>query len=81
MHNNGFSKPMGIYEVDMDNLDPPEALESAFHAGESLTEGVSGKRRIDTTYENTSQDIVESPRSGENAPVPADLGEYPHRRY
>ena len=34
-----------------------------FQAHASLEEGVSGHRRIDTTYENTETDYVNKPRS------------------
>lgn len=77
----GFSKPGALYEVDADNMHPAPDLEAEFHAGASAEEGVSGLKAIDTTFENTSQDIVEKPRSAYNSPAPADLDDYPHRRY
>lgn len=64
--------------IDEDNGMPAEA---AFHANADLQEGVSGRKGIDTLFENISQDIVESPRSASNEPIGLpDLDQYPHRR-
>lgn len=38
-------------------------VEAVFHANASIDEGVSGRKPIDTLYENFSQDIVDHPRS------------------
>ena len=57
-------------------------VEAAFHANADLQEGVSGRKGIDTLFENFSQDIVESPRSATSPPTGLpDLDDYPHRRY
>lgn len=66
--------------VDEDNMEG--GVEGRFKAGASLDEGVSGRKSIDTSFENTSQDIVDNPRSMTNEPIGLpDLGDYPHRRY
>ena len=53
-----------------------------FASNANLQEGISGRKGIDTLFENTSQDIVESPRSMTTSPAGLpDLDEYPHRRY
>ena len=70
-----------------DNLDVPEnmfdedqgdSVEAQFASGKCITDGVSGKKKIDTLFENFEQTTVENPRSGIAAPV--DLNLYPHRR-
>ena len=64
--------------VDEDNL---MTAEQRFKAGASLSEGVAGRKPIDTLYENTSQDIVDNPREGStSAPECLNSGMYPHRR-
>ena len=64
--------------IDEDN---GESCCAQFAAGADLQEGISGKKSIDTLYENTSQDIVESPRSMTTSPAGLpDLDMYPHRR-
>jgi hypothetical protein len=50
-----------ISDHDYDNLESDCC--SQFKAGESMADGVSGKKKIDTTFENTSEDIVDRPRS------------------
>jgi len=80
---------LGMVEVDTDNM--AGGVEERFYAGASLEEGVSGVKSIDTTYENFSEDLVDSPRSegiakgpatvSPDAPRPIDLHRYPHRRY
>ncbi len=52
-----------------------------FEAGASLQDGVSGVKSIDTLYENTSQEYIEKPSSGEYAPVQVNRNDYPHREY
>jgi hypothetical protein len=81
--------------IDDDNM---HGVESQFYDNACIEDGCSGKKPIDTCYENFSQDIVETPRSARKdvpiagkmpdhagvdnpAPVSADLGLYPHRRY
>lgn len=64
--------------IDTDNL---ETAERQFKAGSSLDEGVSGRKKIDTMYENTSQDVIDNPREGSTpAPVCLNSGMLPHRR-
>ena len=64
--------------VDEDNGKP---CCEAFAANASLSEGIAGRKSIDTLFENTSQDIVESPRSMSTSPAGLpDLDQYPHRR-
>lgn len=67
---------IGIMEEDSENGEL--STEAQFEAGADIDEGVSGRKRIDTTYENYSEDIV-NPRS-EDSPLPMDLHRYPHRR-
>jgi hypothetical protein len=77
---------LGIYEYDSDK----HCTEERFQAAASLEEGISGAHRIDTTFENYSEDTVNAPRSdGPNTgsthrhPAPHDVDKYnhPHRRY
>lgn len=70
------SENLGVYEYDSDQM---VDTEGSFRANESLEEGVSGLKAIDTTFDNTSEPIVERPRN-EDAPRPMDLHRYPHRR-
>lgn len=78
---------LGIVEADMDQGGD---CCSRFAAGADLQEGVSGRKMIDTSYENFSEDLVDRPKSDgadnaasptKPAPYPLDLGRYPHRRY
>ena len=51
-----------------------------FLAGGSVMNGLSGKKKIDTMYENFSVDIVDNPKEGSTpAPVCLNSGMYPHR--
>jgi len=76
---------LGISEFDSDQMMPmPPTLEQRFEAGADLMDGCSGQKRIDTTFENTSQVVVGAPRSAEQsdtnrAPVGVDKYDYPHR--
>ena len=56
------------------------STEERFHSAGDLAEGVSGKLSMDTTFENTSEEEVQRPRSGD-APVDTKLGNFPQRRY
>lgn len=82
---NYTNENLGIVEPDYDNM--RGGLCEEFRAGADIVDGVSGKKVIDTLYENTSQDMVDNPRSEQYAddfgtpPVPLDLHRYPHRRY
>ena len=65
--------------VDDDNMN--YGVEAQFDSGASLEEGLSGRKPIDTLFENTSEDEVDAPRSGEYAPVQVNKGDYPQRGY
>lgn len=67
---------LGVYEADFDN---GRDCCTVFKSNERMEEGVSGLKKIDTTYENYSESIVTAPRSSD-APMPMDLWRYPHRR-
>lgn len=53
--------------------------EQGFKASASLEEGVSGVRKIDTTYENTDEDMVNRPRSEHNSLDPESDTDKPWR--
>ena len=88
-YRNYVAENLGVVEVDTDNI-MGDCCEDVFFAGASLEEGVNGVKAIDTTYENTSESIIERPRSeygakgpatvSPDAPRPIDLRRYPHRR-
>jgi len=42
--------------------------EQNFQAAEDLSEGISGRRSIDTTFENDTHPLVNRPRSGNEQP-------------
>jgi hypothetical protein len=64
--------------IDTDNL---QTAEQQFKANANLKEGVSGRKTIDTMYENTSQAVIDNPREGSTpAPVCLNSGMFPHRR-
>ena len=64
--------------IDEDNV---QGFEGRFKANASIDEGVSGTKKIDTLYENTSQDYVENPREGSTpAPICENDIMFPHRR-
>jgi hypothetical protein len=78
---------LGLTETDSDQGGDCCAR---FAAGADMAEGVSGRKKIDTTYENFSEDLVDAPRSDSSdgsataskpAPYPMGLYRYPHRRY
>lgn len=51
------------------DCDCEEAItEENFRAAEDLQEGISGRRRIDSTYENDGHSMVNAPRSGKEFP-------------
>lgn len=81
-----YSPGFDIVDPDMDY----GFTEDKFHSAESLSEGVSGKASMDTTFENTSEEIVTRPRSDgaetgstHRHPAPHDVknGYFPQRRY
>lgn len=67
--------------ISPEMMDDDYTVQGQFRAGSSLGEGVSGCKPIDTMFENTDVDQVESPREG-STPAPRDLIPYmyPHRR-
>jgi len=73
-------KHLQINEIDEDNV--MGGIEERFSAHASETEGVSGRKSIDTCYENTSVATVEQPRSlggGPKPPSDTDRKQFPHR--
>lgn len=42
--------------------------EQKFRAAEDLSEGISGRRTIDSTYDEPSESLVQKPRSGDMWP-------------
>jgi hypothetical protein len=78
---NKYTNENFVIAPNMIDEDNGESCCAKFDAGASIAEGVSGRKSIDTLFENTSQDIVESPRSMTTSPAnPDDLDQYPHRR-
>lgn len=78
---------LGVVETDSDQY--RDRSEGSFESRADLREGVSGLAAADATYENTSESIVQRPKSDQGgdsstvrhpAPVPMDLGRYPQRR-
>jgi hypothetical protein len=64
--------------VDADNV---MGFNGQFRANASIQDGVSGKKKIDTMYENTSVDYVDNPREGStSAPMCENDMMFPHRR-
>lgn len=51
----------GMAETDSDNGDP--GIEMRFKMNSSIGDGTAGRLRIDTTYENITEDYVDHPRS------------------
>lgn len=71
----------GLMHAEMVDADNVMGFEGRFKANACIMDGCSGKKPIDTMYENTSVDRVENPR-GKTTPPPEDVipGMYPHRR-
>jgi hypothetical protein len=71
----------GLMHAEMVDEDNMMGFEGRFRAEACMYDGCSGKKPIDTMYENTSVDRVENPRS-KTTPAPEDVipGMYPHRR-
>ena len=65
--------------ISPEMVDTDQGREPFMSAGD-IQEGVSGVKKIDTLYENTSQSYVENPREG-STPAPDCLTGpmYPHR--
>lgn len=58
---------LGISEYDEDQF--ADMTEENFQSKSSLVDGVSGRKAIDTRFENTSEDEVCCPRSDMDDPV------------
>jgi hypothetical protein len=71
----------GLMHAEMIDADNVMGFEGRFKANACMYDGCSGKKPIDTLYENTSMDRVENPRE-KTTPAPMDVvpGMYPHRR-
>jgi len=70
-----------LVHPEMVDTDQGESFEGRFRAEACLKDGCSGKKAIDTMFENTSQDTVENPREMTTpAPVSVNPAMYPHRR-
>lgn len=71
--------------VDQDSSYPPPDLEAAFHQNSSSKDGVNGRMKIDTLYDNIVETEVINPRSKEQGPPDMVVGPdvkawlYPHR--
>jgi hypothetical protein len=57
-----------IYETYGQNDAESPLTEENFRAAESLQEGISGRRAIDSTYDAQSEGLVQKPRSGDMWP-------------
>ena len=66
---------LGISEYDEDQM--TDLSEESFLAKADMRDGVSGKKAIDTRFENTSEDRVGHPRSDRDDPVIAIVNERP----
>lgn len=69
-----------ISEIDRDNV--MGGFHEIYAAGADEVEGVSGRKAIDTQYEQDSVSLVERPASlgsGQPTPVDTDRPKYPHR--
>ena len=71
-----------VHDIDADKFG---GFHEMFAAGESIDEGVSGRKSMDTEFDNLGSDIaiVERPaslHSGQPTPVGTDIDEYPHRQ-
>lgn len=65
----GSSDTLAV-DVEMIDDDNMHGVESEFYQNASMTEGVSGRKKIDTLYENTSEADIASPRSArKDAPI------------
>lgn len=66
--------------AEMEDVDNSESFEMQFRGQACIEDGCSGRKSIDTMFENTSQDVVNNPRGG-TTPPPVDLNSwmYPHR--
>lgn len=73
--------PAGSPNPEMIDVDNVVGFDG-FTSEACMTEGCSGRKAIDTLYENTSQDQVENPREG-STPAPVSVNEFmfPHRRF
>jgi hypothetical protein len=60
---NDYTNENLVIAPDMIDEDNMHGVESQFYSGASIEDGVGGKKPIDTSFENFSQDIVDAPRS------------------
>jgi hypothetical protein len=86
-YNDYVDENLGIVEYDSDQF--KNRSEQDFESRASMEEGVAGLATADASYENTSESIVQKPKSDQGgdsstvrhpAPSPMDLHRYPHRR-
>jgi hypothetical protein len=83
--NNGvWTDPMLLpTEGDQDSLDSAVVME--FKAGADPSEGINGRKAIDTEFETYAEDMIDHPRSdrttydGGPAPTLNNNGKFPHR--
>jgi len=60
---NKYTNENLVIAPDMIDEDNMHGVESQFYSNSCIHCGVSGRKSIDTSYENFSQDIVDAPRS------------------
>ena len=70
MHDDTEVGPM----IDDDIMD--KGVEARFKSGADLQEGISGRKSIDTSFENTSQDEIDARRRGKYAPTKVHNSSY-----
>lgn len=73
-----------IPEIDKDMLEANSTAARFANSEHSLVEGVAGRMRIDTTYENITEEHISKVSSDDSDnPAPHDVAKYnyPHRRY
>jgi hypothetical protein len=76
-----LSDEMMLVDAEMIDTDNAMGFEGRMRANACMVEGCSGRKPIDTLYENTSMDTVENPREGSTpAPMSVNPMMYPHRR-
>ena len=80
MHSSTKTNDNLLIDAEMVDDDNGDGVTAQFRDQSSIDEGVSGRKSIDTSFENTSEVKIENPRSGEYAPVCLNAYMYPHRR-
>ena len=79
-----MSDNLYIPEIDMDMKEANSTAVKFANSEHSLSEGVAGRMRIDTTYENFTEEHiskVSSDDSDNSAAIDVAKYNYPHRRY